>query len=371
MGVTDYLSIELYEELVKKKQEGKLPEVDMLFPNVEARLDIGTVKGKGVNVHLLFSPDDPNHVAEIKRFLGRLKFRYKGDDYACSRSELVKLGKSVDSSVADEAKALFVGVNQFKLSLPALEDELKKSSWAQQNLLIGAAVSTNDGTSGVATPDHAFEALRINIESASQLIFSGNPKDALFWSGKGVLSADQVIKRYRSLKPCIHGCDAHSVDKLGVPDEGRLCWIKGDVTFESLRQACIEPEERAFIGSVPPRGGLVGQTITSLRVTNVPWMIPNELPLNPGLVAIIGARGSGKTALADFMAVGSYSMSAHVNERSFIRRAKSFLTKSAVTVKWESQEETSGSLSSFEADEGYEDGRVQYLSQQFVDDLFV
>jgi ABC-type lipoprotein export system ATPase subunit len=28
------------------------------------------------------------------------------------------------------------------------------------------------------------------------------------------------------------------------------------------------------------------------------------IPLNPGLVAIIGARGSGKTALADMIAAG-------------------------------------------------------------------
>lgn len=369
LGVTDYLSIELYEELAKKKQEGKLPGVDLIFPNVEARLDVGTVKGKGVNLHLLFCPDDPNHVQEIRRFLGRLKFRHNGDDYACSRSELTKLGRAIDPSALDDQRAMAIGVNQFKISIRGLEDELKANRWAQQNLLVAVAASSNDGTSGVATPDHAFDAVRSNIEATSNLIFSGNPKDALFWIGRGALTPAEVIKKYGSLKPCIHGCDAHGPDKLGLPDNNRLCWIKGDVTFETLRQACIEPEERAFVGPVPPRGGLVGQTVTNLRVTNAPWMIPSELPLNPGLVAIIGARGSGKTALADFLAVGSYSMSAHVNDRSFIRRAREFLSQSSVTVKWESQEETSGSLSSFEADESWETGRVQYLSQQFVDDL--
>ncbi len=369
VGVTDYLSIDQYEELVKKKQEGKLPQVDLLFPNVEARLDVATGKGRGVNIHLLFCPDDPTHATEIRRFLGHLKFRHKGENYSCTGADLIKLGRAVDPTVDHDAKALGVGVNQFKISIEGLEDELKTNVWAQQNLLIAVAASSNDGVSGVSTPDQAFDATRTNIEATSHLIFSGNPKDALFWIGKGKLSASEVSKKYGSLKPCVHGCDAHSMDKVGRPDEDRLCWIKGDVTFETLRQACIEPEERAFVGKSPKRGGLVGQTITSVRVTNASWMIPNELPLNPGLVAIIGARGSGKTALADFLAVGAYSMSAHVNERSFIRRARGFLNKSTVTVKWESLEETNGSLSSFESDEDWEEGRVQYLSQQFVDDL--
>lgn len=369
IGITDYLSIDLYEEIVKKKQEGKLPHIDLLFPNVEARLDVGTRKGKAVNLHLLFCPDDPAHIEEIRRFLSNLKFRHDSHDYRCTRSDLIKLGGVTDPSNVTDASAYGTGVNQFKISIDQLEDELKTNSWAKKNLLIGVASSTHDGTSGVATADHAFNAVRTNIEATAHLIFSGNPRDSLFWTGKGTLSEEEIVKKYRSLKPCIHGSDAHSPEKIGNPDENRLCWLKGDVTFETLRQACIEPEARAFVGKHPPRGGLVGQTITSLRVTNAPWMIPHELPLNPGLVAIVGARGSGKTALADFLAVGSFSMTAHVNDRSFIRRARGFLSKSTVTVKWESQEETSGSLANFESEEDWQESRVQYLSQQFVDDL--
>ena len=37
----------------------------------------------------------------------------------------------------------------------------------------------------------------------------------------------------------------------------------------------------------------------SVELTRAPWAETRKLPLNPGLIAIIGARGSGKTALAD------------------------------------------------------------------------
>jgi len=43
------------------------------------RLGLGTVKGKWGNVHLLVSPEDPKHLAELKRFLARLTFKATAD----------------------------------------------------------------------------------------------------------------------------------------------------------------------------------------------------------------------------------------------------------------------------------------------------
>src|SRR3546814_11322212 len=85
--------------------------------------------------------------------------------------------------------------------------------------------------------------------------------------------------------------------------------------FDSLRQACIEPEERVFIGTEPPRGALDSHTINSVSVTNAPWIANGAVGLNAGLVAVIGARGSGKTALADLIAAGGLALSPHLNER--------------------------------------------------------
>ena len=68
--------------------------------------------------------------------------------------------------------------------------------------------------------------------------------------------------------------------------------------FDTLRQACIEPEERVFIGAGPPRGALGSHTINSVSVTNAPWIANGAVGLNAGPVAVIGARGSGKTASA-------------------------------------------------------------------------
>lgn len=46
----------------------------------------------------------------------------------------------------------------------------------------------------------------------------------------------------------------------------------------------------------------------SVTLKDAPFVTTTELRLNPGLIAIIGARGSGKTALMEFLAAGASSV---------------------------------------------------------------
>jgi hypothetical protein len=79
IGVTDYYSTDTYERVLEAKGRGRLPACDLIFANVEMRLALGTVKGKWVNVHLLVSSEDPNHLTELARFLIRLNFEAHED----------------------------------------------------------------------------------------------------------------------------------------------------------------------------------------------------------------------------------------------------------------------------------------------------
>src|SRR3546814_16389340 len=83
---------------------------------------------------------------------------------------------------------------------------------------------------------------------------------------------------------------------------------KGGLEFDALRQACIDPGDRAHVGSEPPASATPSQVIAGIEVLDAPWMKTSTIPLNPGLVAIIGARGSGKPALADMIAAGCDSI---------------------------------------------------------------
>jgi hypothetical protein len=46
IGITDYYSTESYERVCEEKQQGRLPDCDLIFANIEMRLGVGTVKGK-------------------------------------------------------------------------------------------------------------------------------------------------------------------------------------------------------------------------------------------------------------------------------------------------------------------------------------
>ena len=369
LGITDYFGIDRYEQIVDEKHRGRLPGVGLIFPNVELRLGIETAKSSAVNIHLLFSPHDVDHVDRIKRFLLEFEFPYLGESYRCQRSDLIRLGHAHKPGLTDDEAARSEGANQFKVNFDQLKQAWSKNEWIKKNTLIAVAGGEKDGTSGLRDATASFAAQRKNVEGLAHIVFSANPKQVRFWLGQESASVEELESQYNGCKPCLHGSDAHSLTKAGQPDGDRRCWIKGDLTFDSLRQTCIEPEERAFIGAEPPRGALDSHTINSVAVTNAPWIANGAVELNAGLVAVIGARGSGKTALADLIAAGGLALSPHLNDRSFILRAKQHLGDSEAELQWASGERTGNQLAQTDMEDLLASPYVQYLSQQFVDQL--
>ena len=374
LGVTDYLCLQTYKEVRRRKQQDKrLPQVSCIFPNVEFRLDIKTAKARAINIHLLFSPDDPNHEYEIESILRKLKFEFQDRSYACSRSELIALGRAFDKNQTDEDGALRTGANQFKITLANLQTVFKEDrKWLSKNCLVAVAGSMNDGTAGLKEDD-SFVAFRQEVESFAHIIFAATPKQREFWLGR-TLAADKsaIEATYKGLKPCMHGCDAHRVDTVGKPDLDRYCWLKGDLSFETLRQAVIEPEDRVWIGDAPPIGPSPSETLRHISATGAPWMSTPSVPLNSGLITIIGARGSGKTALMEFLAAGANALTATPSESSFIQRAGDLLEGAQVTLRWagEGKENTVALDNSYSwLEEDTQLPEVCYLSQQFVERL--
>lgn len=368
LGATDYYGTTCYERVAAAQAAGRLQNLLLIFPNIEMRLSLGTKAGSGVNLHLLVSPDDPDHLIEVQRFLRRLEFKYRDEKYSCVREELIRLGRRHDPAQTDDSGAFRVGVNQFKVDFVQLRAEYEDSIWAQANVLIAVAAATSDGTAGLRDADASFAAQRQEVESFAHIVLSSNEGDQRFWAGEGALDPAAVKRQYRSLKPCIHGSDAHRLERTARPNGDRFTWIKGDPTFESLRQACIEPRARVAIGADPPSLGSAERAIISAKTIGAPWFIDDAVPLNPGLVAIIGARGSGKTALADTIAHGAGSPAPLDNERSFLRRASSHLTGTTVELEWTSGDETR-SVASLDRPVAGDWPASHYLSQQFVERL--
>ena len=369
LGITDYLSIECYKAVRVHYQNGRLPKVKSLFPNVEFRLTVETDKRKGINLHLLFCPDDGDHVEQIERALSMLSFEYKGSPHRCTGADFVLLGRAHNSALTNERAARRKGANQFKVELSKLRELFRNNKWVTDNCIVAVAASNNDGTAGLKN-DASFAALRQEIERFAHVIFSSNTTTRDFWLGKSATDdVKQLEQVYGGRKPCLHGCDAHTVAKTCQPDEGRLCWIKGDPSFESLRQTLLEPDERVWIGPTAPDRHDASQCIASVSTRETPWIGNGTVPLNPGLVAIIGARGSGKTALADIVAIGADVASPLELPSSFIHRATcpvNHLDGAVVQLKWGDGTVTARWMNNRQ-ERGAE--TVRYLSQQFVEQL--
>lgn len=63
IGITDYYSTTASERAVACQADGRIPNVKLLFPNIEFRFGVGTDRGSPVNFHLLVCPDDADHAA--------------------------------------------------------------------------------------------------------------------------------------------------------------------------------------------------------------------------------------------------------------------------------------------------------------------
>ena len=363
LGITDYYCLECYEQVVREKAAGRLPGCGLIFANVELRLNFATIKGNWANLHLLVNPEDPDHVIETRRFLANLTYSAHEDTYKCSRDDLMRLGVR-SGGVAGSPAALERGAGQFKVTFGQLKDEYRKSGWAKDNILVAVA-GGDDGTSGLRDASDATN--RREVESFAHIVLASSTAQREFWLGDKAASVEELRVSYNGLKPCIHGSDAHKPSSVGLPDGDRYTWIKGDATFDALRQACIDPRGRAFVGSTPPIAAGPAEVIGSVRLHGAPWAATPDIHLNPGLVAVIGARGSGKTALADIIARGCDAGPSPGNQQSFLSRASDFLKGAEVTLTWGAGDQETRSLAEQVDADSYP--RARYLSQQFVETL--
>ena len=311
IGITDYFSIARYKE-VKAYQDSINTNPDftdkekvfisgiLLLPNVELRMLPVTDRGKLVNIHCIFNPD---YVGNLENdFFGSLSFKVAGQDFKMNETGLVGLGKHYDSSL-DNRAAYKVGVEHFVTSHDRLQDLFENNTKLRENTLIVVSNSNNDGNSAYQKHYDLFEnengsldEVRRVIYNMSDCIFSSNEKDIAYFLGNGADTKEQVKKKIRSLKPCIHGCDAHTESKLFESDNNKYCWIKADLTFYGLKQIVYEPEERVRIQELRPEEKKAYHLIDTITL-NEPGFWEETIPLNQNLNTIIGGRSTGKSTL--------------------------------------------------------------------------
>jgi len=110
--------------------------------------------------------------------------------------------------------------------------------------------------------------------------------------------------------PMIICSDNHNAKKYKLQN---ICWIKANPTFEGLKQLMNEPSDRIFIGEKPEILLQIEENPTkyvdSLTINHVDgydghngkWFKDINIELNHELIAIIGNKGKGKSAIAEII----------------------------------------------------------------------
>lgn len=197
--------------------------------------------------------------------------------------------------------------------------------------------------------------------------------------GKDVAEYKSIVvnfleEKINKIHPLILCSDNHNIRdyKLKVN-----CWIKADPTFEGLKQILNEPDDRVFIGEKPLIFNRVANNrtkyISDLKISSIDgydgkygkWFEDVSIPLNKELVAIIGHKGSGKSAIADIISLCS---NYHNNDDFSFLTSKKFREKNGkiagnfkANLIWESGYAVPKGLN--DIPEATEEKGVKYLPQ--------
>lgn len=180
-------------------------------------------------------------------------------------------------------------------------------------------------------------------------------------------------------KPLIMCSDCHHPNQY-QPKES--LWIKADLTFEGLKQCLYQPLERVFVGVIPPVLDRLQKNkqvnIDEIEIHRVDSPTHDQycwfdcsLPLNPGLVAIIGNKGSGKSALSDILGLlckcSTMDKASFLNNIRFRKLPNNYADDYIATLSWADKEKYNSRLSESEYDSSIED--AQYLPQKYIEDV--
>lgn len=180
-------------------------------------------------------------------------------------------------------------------------------------------------------------------------------------------------------KPIIICSDNHDPRDYSVKEK---LWIKADVTFEGLKQCLYQPRQRVFIGTIPPaldrenknkRNNIAKVAVHRIddpRHNNLQWF-DFELPFNSGLIAIIGNKGSGKSALSDIVGqlckCTTMHKAAFLNDKRFRKAPNNYAADYVATVTWGDGHTSDVALDVDDFGTIIED--AQYLPQQYIEDV--
>lgn len=331
IGITDYFTIDGYKKLLtdylsndqKMKSLFTPAEISAIkniaiFPNIEFRLKT-IVNGSRINYHIIFSNEVAIEDIE-ENFLHEIEFVYEGLPFdtpnkrKLKRRNIEEHGRSIKEQQGEFKGSDFtVGCTTAVIDEQQITEILSKHKDKFEGKYI-VAIPVDEDLSKISWrgQDHM---VRKYFYQVANMFFATNRGTIDFGLGKKHATLEDYLNEFKTLKPCICGSDAHSLDSLCVFPNGLSCWIKAEPTFEGLMQVLYEPEERVKIQQSIPDEKNLYQIIESITLDEDGFW-QGTIHLNPNLNTIIGGRSTGKSSLLKAIAAKHDAML--VDEKDYI-----------------------------------------------------
>jgi hypothetical protein len=330
-ALMDYWTFDGWFALQRRLKEQDAPQLKKrVFPGIELRLAAPTTCR--LNAHVIFS--DQLEDQALQDFRSALQVEIIARPL--SEAALIELARSVGDDklkVHGFRKSEILSDSNSALRAGAVMAEIKCDSYksAIENVPKDQAVGfmpydTSDGLNEVKWQEHY--AYFLGLFKSSPIFETRNDDLRCAFVGEKTSGNLKWFDNFQAdlgnvSRLAVSGSDAHRTvgvkgnnDKRGYGDfpSSKATWIKADPTFLGLLQAIKEPAKRSYVGIRPNKLVEVSQNKTFFidrvevrKNATSPiadkWLSDCDLPLNSDLIAIIGNKGSGKSALADVMAL--------------------------------------------------------------------
>ncbi len=393
IGINDYLFLDGYEKVLKYKQSGGLKNIDLLLPVIEFRLKefVGSNELKRINYHIIFADESQIGIETIKtQFLSQFKGKanldaelLKGYSWGgvVTPGTLQDYGKHIhDNTPADKRDGkgfLEIGFNNINFDLLKVKEILGEgadpNTYLKGNYLKAIGKAEWEAFRWESSPSE-----KKTIINECHFVFSASPTIEKANSGRNSLREQGVNNRL------LHCSDAHGFSKDKIRTDSKelghcFTWIKADPTFDGLKQILVEPDDRIFIGEMPPilervkdnrtkyLKGLSINSIADYTGAYGKWFDNIYIELNHELVAVIGNKGSGKSAIADI--ISHCSNHREQDDFSFLHndkfRENDLASHFEATLHWESHDAPSKNLSEEDVEGDLQ--LVKYLPQGYFE----
>jgi hypothetical protein len=385
IGINDYIFLDGYKKVLEFKEQGRLSNIELILPIVELRINkfasLGDEAWKKVNLHVIFS--DQLSVDEIDaQFIKAIQHSIKlspdidGIEFrgVATKENLENLGEQIKQSSP-------VQINETNLKLGFFNINF------DYEVVMGIVKGYFKGKCLTAVGKSEWDTMRWT-GSAAEKKNTINRASFSFISLQNFEDHQKHSDKLKSegVRSFLLDCsDAHSFstekkekDRIG----NCFTWIKADLTFEGLKQVANDTS-RVFIGDIPPllirKKNNPTRFIDSLTVEKVngsslteKWFEDFELVFNPSMVAIIGNKGQGKSAISDIIGLlgntPNYEDFSFLNKEKFRKRKP--LNKSEqfeASLSWLDGTTDSNYLNNNPEESSVE--KVKYLPQNFLEKL--